>query len=86
MAETLTEVVQAALRTATGEENTYEGDWHAYATLQSIQEGAWGGRVLALAQAIDSTISTVSEAHNFFLLNPDQIGGSTLANIGAIQG
>jgi hypothetical protein len=69
MAETLTEIVQAALRAATGTSNDYYGDWHAYLTAQGIQEGQIDGRILAYGQTVDSTLNCASAAHNYFLLN-----------------
>jgi hypothetical protein len=75
MAETLTEIVQAALRAATGTTNDYYGDWHAYLTAQGIQEGQIDGRILAYGQIIDGTLNSASAAHNYFLLNG--IGSTT---------
>ena len=71
---TLTETVQARLRSFTSTANTYEGDWNAYCDLRSIAVGnSVSGRILAWGKAIDATIGTVDAAHNYALLNPTAI-------------
>lgn len=63
---TITEAIQAKIRSITGFSLDYEGDWHAYLDQKSIPPGMFNERVLAFAKSQDATIPTYSAAINHF--------------------
>lgn len=74
---TLTEAVQARLRTLTGKEGQWTEDWHALfdVTVPTTASGQFGERLLAYYNAKTAPLqtNTVSIALNFYLSNPSSI-------------
>jgi hypothetical protein len=59
---------QASVRAVTGTANSYEGDWHALFTVNSIPEGDYDGRLLAwinlkLSPAVFTEINSAMQAY-----------------------
>lgn len=62
--------IQATLRSATGKEYPYEGDWHAYWDSLSIAAGPFNGRLLSwINTALGANYSDVSGAKNAFAVS-----------------
>jgi len=71
MTQTLQGALQQAIRDITGKSSQdFNGDLHDLCSYYGIPDAPISGRVIALVQLFDSTVTTASSALNYLLQNP----------------
>ena len=70
--QTLMGALQQSIRNLTGSDYDFNGDLHSLCDFYSIPPSPISGRLIALANTF-TTVTSASEALNYFLLNPETI-------------
>ena len=76
MTQPLQSALQQAIRSALGCANDFNGDLHAMCQFYDVPEVPISGRLIAVAQKFDPSITDASSALNYFLQNPQNACGS----------
>jgi len=76
MTQTLQGALQAAIRSALGCANDFNGDLHAMCDVYGIPDAPISGRLIPAANRFDASITDASSALNYFLQNPQNACGT----------
>ena len=76
MTQPLQSALQQAIRSALGCANDFNGDLHAMCQFYDVPEVPISGRLIAVAQKFDPSITDASSALNYFLQNPQNACGN----------